>query len=145
MLRYMLDTDICIYVIKNRPSQMRDAFNEHRGHLCMSSVSLAELLYGAEKSAKPEHNLNIIESFTARLVVLPFEEKAAAHYGHIRSGLERKGTPIGPYDLMIAGHARCEGLILVTNNTKEFERVEGLRMENWISLSGGAAAPHPPA
>ncbi|OHC75303.1 MAG: plasmid maintenance protein [Rhodospirillales bacterium RIFCSPLOWO2_12_FULL_58_28] len=141
MLRYMLDTNICIYAIKNRPLQVRDIFNEHLGRLCMSSVSLAELFYGAEKSARPEHNLDIIESFAARLAVLPFEEKAAAHYGQIRSTLERKGVPIGPYDLMIAGHARCEGLILVTHNTKEFERVEGLRLENWTSSSGVAAAP----
>jgi tRNA(fMet)-specific endonuclease VapC len=127
----MLDTNICIYVIKNRPPKIRDRFTEHAEYLCISSVTLAELLYGAEKSTRLERNLSVVENFAARLSVLPFEDKAAGHYGHIRAELERKGKPIGPYDLMIAGHARSEGLILVTNNTREFERVDGLRLENW--------------
>lgn len=128
----MLDTNISIYVIKNRPRNMRELFNQHSGQLCLSSVSLAELLYGAEKSSKTDHNLEIVEGFAARLEVLPFGIKAATHYGQIRAELERAGTPIGPYDLMIAGHARGEGLVLVTNNTREFERVDGLRLDNWI-------------
>ncbi len=127
----MLDTDICIYVMKDRPSGLRKTFNQQHEFLSISSVTLAELLYGAEKSAKPGYNLNIIEHFAARLVTLPFEDKAAAHYGQIRAGPERQGRPIGPYDLMIAGHARSEGLILVTNNSREFDRVDGLRLENW--------------
>lgn len=132
MLRYMLDTDTCIHTIKNRPAELRETFNAHGEHLCVSSVTLAELLFGVEKSARPEHNLPIVESFAARLAVLPFEEKAAAHYGQIRADLERRGEPIGPYDLMIAGHARSEGLVLVTDNTREFKRVDGLRLENWV-------------
>jgi tRNA(fMet)-specific endonuclease VapC len=132
VLRYMLDTNICIYVIKNRPPKLRDRFTEHAEHLCISTVTLAELLYGAERSTRLESNLSVVENFAARLSVLPFEDKAAGHYGQIRAELERKGKPIGPYDLMIAGHARSEGLILVTNNTREFERVDGLRLENWI-------------
>lgn len=131
MLRFMLDTNICIYVIKNRPPVLREKFNEHAQDLCISSVTLAELLYGAEKSANRKNSLDVVENFAARLAVLPFDEKAAAHYGQIRAELEHKGTPIGPYDLMIAGHARCEGLVLVTNNVREFERVAGIRIENW--------------
>jgi tRNA(fMet)-specific endonuclease VapC len=133
VLRYLLDTNICIYVLKRQPAALREKFNMHAQHLCLSSVTLAELLYGAEKSAKPAGNLAVIENFASRLVVLPFEEKAAAHYGQIRADLERRGTPIGPYDLMIAGHARSEGLVVVTHNTREFERVEGLRVEDWAA------------
>lgn len=133
MLRYMLDTNICIHAIKNRPAAVRDRFNEHSAHLSISAVTLGELLYGAEKSNDASGNLSIVESFAARLVVLPFDEKAAAHFGQTRAALERLGTPIGPYDLMIAGHARSEGLTLVTNNLREFQRVDGLRTENWAA------------
>ena len=140
MLRYMLDTNICIFVIKNRPSHLRDIFNAEAQHLCISSVVLAELMFGAEKSEQVAGNLKAVENFSARLPVLPFDETAAVHYGQIRASLERAGTPIGPYDLMIAGHARCEGLVLVTNNSREFERVEGLRIEDW---SSGSVLPDP--
>ena len=132
MLRYMLDTNICIYTIKNHPAQLRDLFNQHSDQLSISSITLAELFFGAEKSSQTERNLKNIEGFSARLEVLPFSDTAALHYGQIRAELERTGTPIGPYDLMIAGHARSEGLVLVTNNTREFERVSGLRLENWV-------------
>ena len=131
MLRYMLDTNICIYVIKRRPPELHRIFNQRSEHLCISTITLAELVFGAEKSARPEQNLAVVEGFAARLEVQPFEETAASHFGQIRADLEPKGTPIGPYDLMIAGHARCQGLTLVTNNLREFERVEGLRVENW--------------
>jgi len=132
VLRYILDTDICIYTIKGRPDFLREKFNRFAPQLCMSSVTLAELFFGAEKSEQVERNLGVVESFAARMSVLPFGENAAAHYGEIRAKLERAGTPIGAYDLMIAGQARSEGLILVTNNTKEFGRVPGLRIENWV-------------
>ena len=132
MLRYMLDTNICIYTLKNHPPHLREVFNQHADQLCVSSVTLAELLYGAEKSTQTDHNLRNIEGFTARLEVLPFADKAAAHYGQIRAELEQTGAIIGPYDLMIAGHARSEGFVLVTNNTREFERVPALRLENWV-------------
>ena len=131
MLRYMLDTNICIYVIKNRPEALRDRFNAEAAHLCISSVVLSELFYGAEKSAKPQQNRTVVEGFAARLAVLPFDAKAAMHYGQIRADLERQGRVIGPYDLMIAGHARAEGLTLVSNNIREFARVDGLRVEDW--------------
>ncbi len=131
MFKYMLDTNIVIYVIKRRPVELLEIFNEHVGHMCISSITLAELLHGAEKSEQQEHNLKQVEDFISRLVVLSYDEKSAAHYGNIRADLERKGKTIGVNDLHIAGHARGEGLILVTNNEREFNRVEGLRIENW--------------
>ena len=132
MLKYMLDTSIAIYVIKRRPPEALATFNQHAGQLCISSITLAELMHGVEKSAKPDHNLRQIEDFTSRLTVLEYGNKAASHYGDIRAVLERKGIPVGVNDLHIAGHARSEGLTLVTNNLKEFERVEALRLENWV-------------
>ena len=131
MLRYMLDTNIVIYVIKRRPIELLEVFNRHAGQMCISSITLAELLHGVEKSAMPDHNLRQVEDFIARLEVLEYGGKAAAHYGEIRADLERKGTPIGVNDLHIAGHARSEGLTLVSNNLREFERVDALRLVSW--------------
>lgn len=131
MLKYMLDTNICIFTIKNKPQQVRDAFNRHSGQLCISSVSLMELIYGAEKSASPERNLAVVEGLAARLEVMSYDELAATHTGQLRAELARNGTPIGPYDQLIAGHARSRGLIIVTNNRREFDRVAGLRIEDW--------------
>jgi len=128
----MLDTNIVIYVIKRKPRQALEIFNLHAGQMCISSITLAEMLHGAEKSAMPDQNLRRIEDFTSRLQVLEYGNKAAAHYGDIRADLERKGTTIGVNDLHIAGHARSEGLVLVTNNLKEFERVDALRLDNWV-------------
>ena len=133
MLKYMLDTNIAIHVIKRRPFEMLAIFNRHSGQLCISSITLAELLHGVEKSAFVDKNLKNVENFISRLEVLEYGNKAASHYGDIRADLERKGTPIGVNDLHIAGHARSEGLIIVTNNVREFERVSGLRLENWVS------------
>ncbi|KQU88566.1 MULTISPECIES: tRNA(fMet)-specific endonuclease VapC [unclassified Ensifer] len=133
MLKYMLDTNICIFTIKNRPEPVREAFNRHQGQLCISSITLMELIFGAEKSAMPERNLNVVEGFAARLDVLNFDRLAAAHTGQLRAELARAGKPIGPYDQLIAGHARSQGLILVTNNGREFERVPGLRLEDWAT------------
>jgi len=132
MLQYMLDTDVCIYVIKNYPAELRERFNRLAEQLCISSITLAELHYGAEKSERRLHNLQAIEHFVARLEVLPFTAKAAAHYGQIRVELERAGTPCGPHDMQIGAHARSEGLIVVTNNIREFSRMPGVRTENWI-------------
>jgi tRNA(fMet)-specific endonuclease VapC len=133
MLKYMLDTNICIFTIKNKPQHVREAFTRHHGQLCISSVSLMELIYGAEKSASPERNLGVVEGFSARLEVLNYDELAAGHTGQLRAELARNGTPIGPYDQLIAGHARSRGLILVTNNRREFDRVPGLRVEDWTA------------
>ncbi|WP_097304953.1 type II toxin-antitoxin system tRNA(fMet)-specific endonuclease VapC [Pseudomonas chlororaphis] len=132
MLKYMLDTNICIFTIKNKPERVREAFNRQHGRLCISSVTLMELIYGAEKSATPERNLSVIEGFVARLEVLAYDYEAAIHSGQLRAELARAGTPIGPYDQLIAGHARSQGLVLVTNNVREFERVPGLRIEDWL-------------
>jgi len=132
MLKYMLDTDISIYVIKNRPAAARARFQQHQGQLCVSSVTVMELMYGAEKSAQPERNLRDIEGFLRRLSVLDYDENAAFHTAQIRAELEKSGTPIGAYDQMIAGHARSCGLVVVTNNTHEFQRVSAIRMENWV-------------
>ncbi|MFV1977608.1 MAG: tRNA(fMet)-specific endonuclease VapC [Candidatus Scalindua sp.] len=133
MLKYMLDTNIVIYTIKNRPSEVREAFKRHEGQMCISSVTLGELIYGAEKSSMPEKNIKVIEGMIARLDVLSFNHQDSTHFGQLRAELEAIGKPIGPYDCMIAGHARSEGLILVTNNTKEFSRVPGLRVDNWVT------------
>jgi tRNA(fMet)-specific endonuclease VapC len=132
MLRYLLDTNICIYVIKRRPESLLERFNRNASHLAISSITLAELLHGAEKSSDPERILAVVEDFCSRLEVLAYGAKAAQHYGQIRSALERRGTPIGVNDLHIAAHARSEGLTLVSNNLREFERVDGLLYENWV-------------
>lgn len=132
MLKYMLDTSIAIYVIKRRPPEALATFNQHAGQLCISLITLAELMHGVEKSAKTDHNLRQVEDFISRLTVLEYGNKAASHYGDIRAVLERQGALVGVNDLHVAGHARSEGLSLVTNNLKEFERVEALRLENWV-------------
>lgn len=132
MLAYMLDTNICIYVMKRYPSELREKFNGLAEQLCISSVTLGELYYGAEKSARRLENLTAIAAFAARLEILAFGDKAAMHYGQLRAELERAGTPCGAHDLQIGGHARSEGLVLVTNNLREFARMPGLRSENWV-------------
>ena len=134
MLKYLLDTNIVIYTIKNRPRRVRERFTRHQGQLAISSVTLMELVYGAEKSSQPERNLRDIDGLAARLDVLPYDAAAATHTGQIRAELARQGTPIGPYDQMIAGHARALGLILVSNDAAEFGRVPGLRLENWVGV-----------
>ena len=131
MLRYLLDTNISIYVIKRRPAQMLERFNRHSGHMAISAITLSELLHGVEKSAAPDRNLAVVENFCGRLEVMPYGGKACLHYGQIRAGLERQGLPIGVNDLHIAAHARSEGLTLVSNNLREFQRVDGLLLDNW--------------
>lgn len=133
MLRYMLDTNLCIRVLRDRPQSVRERFNTEADGLCISTIILTELLYGAEKSDRPALNRTKVEQFAARLEVLSFGPEAAAHAADIRADLERKGTPIGGYDVLIAGHARSRGLIVVTGNLREFSRVEGLRCEDWFS------------
>lgn len=135
-LRYLLDTNLCIRVLRDRPAVLRDRFNREADALCISTIVLAELLHGAEKSARPVENRQEVERFAARLMVLPFDAEAAAHAGEIRAALERRGLTIGGYDVLIAGHARSRGLVVVTANLREFQRVEGLRCEDW--LAGGA-------
>ena len=132
MIRYMLDTNIIIYTMKNNPPEVRAAFNQHDDQICISSVALMELIYGAEKSSNREKNLQAIEGLAARLEVLNYDDMAANHTGQLRAELAKAGCIIGPYDMMIAGHARSLGLELVSNNEKEFERVPGLRIVNWV-------------
>jgi tRNA(fMet)-specific endonuclease VapC len=132
MLKYMLDTNIVIYTMKNRPQTVKRHFQKNHGRMAISTVTLGELVFGAEHSQQVERNLADIESMVARLDVLHFDESAAYHFGQIRASLYGMGKPIGPYDMMIAGHARSRGLKLVTNNMQEFERVEGLQLENWL-------------
>src|SRR4051812_35489397 len=110
MLAWMLDTNICIYVMKSYPASLRHRFNALADELCISSITLGEVQYGAEKSARRDHNLSALADFVARLDILPFGEKAAVHYGQLRAELERAGTPCGAHDMQIGGHARSEGL-----------------------------------
>lgn len=131
MLKFMLDTNICIFTIKNKPEHVRERFNLNSDRMCISSVTLMELIYGAEKSQAVERNLAVVESFVSRLSVLDYDTLAAVHSGQIRAELAGRGTPVGPYDQMIAGHARSRGLIVVTNNLKEFERIPAIRVEDW--------------
>jgi tRNA(fMet)-specific endonuclease VapC len=132
MLEYMLDTNMCIYVIKNRPAALRGRFDQLAEALCISTITLGELLYGVEKSARRGENLQAVEEFAARLEVMPFSAKAAAHFGQVRAELGRLGTICGAYDMLIGAHARSEGLTLVTNNVREFQRIPGLRVDNWV-------------
>ena len=130
MLKYLLDTNLCIRVLRDRPQGLRERFNAEASSLSISSVVLYELLYAAAKSARPVER-NQVEAFAARLEVLDFDGEAAAHAGEIRADLEQRGRPIDSYDVLIAGHARSRGLIVVTGNLAEFQRVEGLRCEDW--------------
>ena len=130
-MKYMLDTNICIYAIKKNPQVLKRIQQEQGSGLCISSITLAELEYGAAKSAAPERNRLSIMRLLFILDILPFGQRAALDYAEIRAELERNGTPIGPLDMLLAGHARSEGLTFVTNNTREFQRVSGLSLDNW--------------
>ncbi len=135
MLRYMLDTNLCIRVLRDRPTAIRERFNQEADGLCISTIVLTELLHGAAKSARPLENRTEVDRFAARLSVLNFDDAAADHSAQIRASLERVGRPIGAYDLLIAGHARSRGLVVITGNLSEFQRVEGLRCDDWLAGS----------
>ena len=135
MLRYLLDTSIVIYVLKRRPVEVLSTFNANASRMAISSITLAELLHGAEKSSRVSENLAAVEDFCSRLQVLPYGPKAAQHFGAIRAALEKLGQPIGVNDMHIAAHARSEGLVLVTNNMGEFVRVPALEVENWVQTA----------
>ena len=131
-MKYMLDTNICIYAIKHKTDTVIKNFLSHMPEdMCVSTVTYAELMYGVEKSMAVEKNRIALSLFLAPLPILEFHASAAEEYGKVRAELERKGAPIGPMDLLIAGHERSEGLVLVTNNTREFCRVERLVVEDW--------------
>jgi tRNA(fMet)-specific endonuclease VapC len=129
---YMLDTDICIYIINNHPIKLKDKLNKHFDKLVISSITLAELMFGVEKSKNQSSNLQNVLDFRRNVDVLFFGDKAAVEYGIIRAELDKKGKPIGPNDTLIAAHARSIDAILVTNNSKEYKRVQGLRIEKWL-------------
>lgn len=130
----MLDTNICIYIIKKRPKEVLDKFKSFDlGSIGISSITLAELMYGVQKSQCRQRNAQALQEFILPLQLISFDESAAAHYGEIRAHLEKTGKIIGSLDLMIAAHAKSLKVTLVTNNRKEFSRVPGLKIENWVS------------
>lgn len=132
-MKYMLDTNICIYIIKQHPRAVIEKFKLfNMGDICISSMTFAELMHGVEKSTHQKRNKAALEEFVLPLDIMPFDAKAACRYGEIRVKLEKNGNLIGPLDLIIASHALCLNAILVTNNTKEFSRVPGLKLENWV-------------
>jgi tRNA(fMet)-specific endonuclease VapC len=137
MLKYLLDTNMVIYVMKRRPIEVLSQFNDNAGRMALSAITLSELYHGAEKSAKVAQNLEVVEEFASLVQVLAYGSKASQHYGAIRSQLEKSGQPIGVNDLHIAAHARSEGLVVVTNNTSEFSRIPGLMVENWVQQLQG--------
>lgn len=135
-MRYLLDTDTCIYLINRTPgfrSILQRMEGLRYGEVLISSITLAELRYGVAKSRHADRNRAHLELFLARFAAAAFDETAAARYGEIRAALEAKGTPIGPLDTLIAAHALGLGATLVTNNVREFSRGEGLRVENWMA------------
>jgi tRNA(fMet)-specific endonuclease VapC len=133
MLKYLLDTNIVIYVLKRRPKEVLNVFNANASRMAISSITLSELMYGAEKSLNTDKNLEAVEEFVSHLEVLPYDAKASQHYGQIKAALEKKGQIIGENDIHIAAHAISHGLILVSNNVREFKRVPYLALENWVS------------
>ena len=130
---YLLDTSPCIEILRNTQSPVRDRFEQHNpSEIYLCSVVIAELLYGARKSAQVAKNLSLVRGFCAPFVSLPFDDRCAEHYGMIRADLERIGMRIGANDLFIASIAKSYDLILVTHNTDEFSRVAGLQLEDWL-------------
>jgi tRNA(fMet)-specific endonuclease VapC len=132
-MKYMLDTNICIYLIKNKPVSVISRFNEHAvGDIGVSSITVAELTYGVQKSQLLTQNQEALQQFLSPLVISEFNAGAAFSYGQIRAYLESQGMPIGSLDTLIAGHAVSLGVVLVTNNEREFSRVPSLVIENWV-------------
>lgn len=132
-IRYLLDTNICIYIAKHNPPEVRQRFARHNAQvLAMSVITWGELNHGAEKSQRRVQTLATLQTLASLIQVVPLSEAVGQHYGQIRSALEQVGTPIGNNDLWIAAHARSNGWVLVTNNEREFRRVDGLVAENWV-------------
>jgi tRNA(fMet)-specific endonuclease VapC len=129
----MLDTNICIYLIKKKPQGVLNKLAEHKiSEVGISAITVVELEYGVAKSALPDKNRDALDEFLAPFEIAPFDDRAAQEYGRIRAHLERKGTLIGSMDMLIAAHAQSLGVTLVTNNAKEFKRVPHLQVENWV-------------
>lgn len=133
MPRFLLDTNICIYMMKAPPSALAARFDKEQDGLAVSSITLAELLYGAANSARPKRNREGINLFLQAVDVLDFDGKAAEHFGDLKAELRRRGTLVGPLDMLIAAHARSLSLVVVTNNRREFDRIPGLKVENWVA------------
>lgn len=132
-MKYLLDTNMCIYAQKKNPSVLETMRENFQDGLAISSITLAELEYGVQASANPEKNTIALLKFLSIVDILPFESGAAEEYGKICANLRRKGTPIGTMDMLIAAHAKAENLIVVTHNTREFERVADLKLEDWFA------------
>lgn len=133
-MKYMLDTNICVYLIKKKPENVLLNLHSKMGDgIAISAITLAELIHGVEASAYPEKNALALNQFLSIVDILPFDDEASAEYGKIFATMRRQGTPIGVMDMLIAAHAKAKGLIIVTNNVREFERVEGLGLDNWVS------------
>lgn len=132
MSGYLLDTDVCVHAMRDRLPVLRERFSGEEGRLFISVITLAELAFGSLKSSDPARNDARLAALVARLVVLPFDAAAASAYAAIRLDLERAGTPIGPNDMLIAAQAQSAGLIMVTGNRREFDRVPGLTVETWL-------------
>ena len=131
-MKYMLDTNICIYIIKHQPENVIQKFMEHDpDDICISAITYAELVHGVEKSLAREKNRIALTVFLSEIQIVPFDDLAAQVYGCVKADLQKKGTPIGPLDTLIAAHAKALNLTLVTNNTKEFARVDDLEVEDW--------------
>lgn len=132
-MRYMLDTNICIYIIKHKPESVYKRLMKIRPEdVCISSITYSELSYGVKKSEQKDRNRLALTLMLSNIEILEFDSAAAEEYGNIRACLEKSGTPIGSLDMLIAAHAKASGCTLVTNNLKEFSRVEGLKAENWV-------------
>ena len=137
-MKYLLDTNICIYIIKKLPASVRDRFEAHSvGDIGISAITYCELEFGVALSAQPATNGVALQKFVAPLEILEFRPEIGPVYGQLRSDLVRAGKTIGPLDLLIAAHAKHLGLTLVTNNVREFSRVPGLRIENWVQKKTG--------
>ncbi len=134
MIKYMLDTNTCIYIIKRKPPKVIERFKQADiSQIGISSITLSELLYGVSKSTKPEQNQIALSQFVAPLEIMPYDDDAAQSYGDLRAGLEKQGTPIGSLDMLIAAHAISLNSVLVTNNEREFIRIPNLKIDNWTT------------
>lgn len=132
-MKFMLDTNTCIYIIKRKPPDVIERFNQTEiSQIGISSITLSELFYGASKSSKPKQNQIALMQFVAPLEILPYSDEAAQYYGDLRAHLEKQGTPIGSLDMLIAAHALSIACTLVTNNEKEFIRIPNLKIDNWV-------------
>ena len=132
-MKYMLDTNICIFIIKQKPENVSKRFLQlEPGDICISSITYAELVHGVEKSQARGKNRLALTIFLSEIQIMPFDDLAAQVYGKVKTDLQKKGTVIGPFDTLIAAHAKSLHLVLITNNTREFARVEGLELEDWV-------------